>query len=469
MPCNEEAEKSLLGALMIDNNGLDRLGIALLPEHFYFGVHARIYNVIKQLFARSERADPITLRPYFEQDPTLESLGGVAYLAKLVRSSVSLQSVADYAGVIRDTAIRRELVQIGCEIQSQACDALVEDPPAEQIERAEAQLYALATEWAGERHAVRIAQAADAAIKSAQEACERGDGLVGLSTGLTSLDELIGGLHATDLLILAARPAMGKTALATTIALNASRTGASTLLFSLEMASEQIGSRVIAREAVIDAWKLRRGALLETDLQFLLEKKHGLDNVKLFIDESAALDIDQIHTRSRRHQRRYGLDLIVIDYLQLIEPPAAYRGEDTVRELTKITARLKGLAKLLKVPVLVLSQLNRGVESREDKRPTLPDLRASGSIEQDADVVLFLYREAYYLGRSRPKRRESETDSAFEKRSSNWMERLDAVRNQAEVILAKNRHGPIETALLEFDSSTATFHDPPSSTEDGSK
>jgi replicative DNA helicase len=454
-PINIEAEQYLLGAFLCNNRLLDVVADFLKPEHFANAMHARMLEAIQKLIERGQIASPVTLKATFDQDTALASIGGAEYLAKLAGGGARLRrvEVGDYARLVYDHWQRRQLIEFGEEVVGAACRAELDDPASTQIERAEAWLYRLAESGDTGSGFRPLSAATSRALEVADAAYKRGAGIVGTPTGFTDLDKLLGGLHPSDLVILAGRPSMGKTALATNIAFNAAQKGETVGFFSLEMANEQLGARVLGGEIRIPADWVRRGDLEQQHFNQLIEAKRRTDGLPLWIDDTPALTVAGLRTRARRLKRRHGLDLIVIDYLQLLQPARAdaiYGGQrerNRVQEVSEITRALKGVAKV-DLPVLALSQLNRSVEQRDDKRPLLSDLRESGSIEQDADLVIFVYREEYYL-------REPAVEDAA--KWTQWRDKRNAVHDRAELIIAKHRHGQTGTVRLHFDRDTTRF------------
>ncbi|MCX8505716.1 MAG: replicative DNA helicase [Alphaproteobacteria bacterium] len=487
-PANEAAEQALLGALLHNNRNLEKISEILKPEYFSVRLHGRIYQYIKNVIDRGQVADPITLKPYFTADPDLG--GNLAYLGVLAGSLIATVNVEDYARQLQDLALRRELIAVADEINNRAFTQELDPDGVKQIELAEAELYNLAEAGTIEGGFVNFAVSAGASLKMAEAAYRRGGGLTGITTGFRDLDRLLGGLHSSDLVIIAGRPSMGKTALATNIAFNAADflqqeksknladdfgiAGDSSRLglaqggqphqisgaqnqprafkngvgfFSLEMSAEQLATRILAERINVSSELIRRGELHANNFEDLVVASQHLATLPLYIDDTASLTISAIRTRARRLKRQFGLSLIVIDYLQLIT--GIGRKENRVQEISDITRGLKSLAKELDVPVVALSQLSRAVEARDDKRPQLADLRDSGTIEQDADVVMFVYREEYYLARKEPELGTSEHDD--------WKAKMDLVHNRAELIIAKQRHGPIGTVRLSFEGSTTKF------------
>lgn len=454
-PQSLEAEQALLGALLHNNLVYERVAEFLRPEHFATGVHAKIYQALGTLINRGQVADPITLRDYFEKDESLQEVGGGQYLAELASNIVSIINSEDYAHKIYDLYLRRQLIGIGEDVVNNAHTFELDTTANNQIEVAEKKLFDLATSGMQERGIQSFTKALTDAIKSAEVAYKRDSHIVGVTSGLLDIDRRLGGLHPSDLIILAGRPSMGKTALATNIAFNAAKAqlkgkeGAVVAFFSLEMSAEQLANRLLGQEAGISSDKIRRGEISQNDFPKFVEVSRELNQLPLYIDDTPALSVPAIRTRARRLQRQGGLGLIVIDYLQLIGTPGGKSSDNRVQELSEITRGLKALAKELNVPVIALSQLSRAVESRDDKRPQLSDLRESGSIEQDADVVMFVYREEYYESRKEP---SPGTDKWRE-----WDVRMTQLKNLAEVIIAKQRHGPIGTVKLHFEGMLTKF------------
>jgi replicative DNA helicase len=467
-PHNAEAEQELLGAILTNNKAYEKVGEFLKPEHFYDPVHSRIFETIHALVQRGEIADPVTLKAYFENDPALESVGGAGYLGELAGSVISVVNAEHYGRIIHDLYLRRQLIDMGEDMVNEAYSHNLEGAALDQIEGAEKKLFDLATTGDIQGGFQPFSQSLRVAIDMAEEAFKRDSQVTGVTTGLIDLDRKLGGLHPSDLLILAGRPSMGKTALATNIAFAAAKAhmrtngseGAGVAFFSLEMSAEQLATRILADEAQVASEKIRRGDLKPEDFQRFSEASSILSRVPFYVDDTPALSIAAVRTRARRLARTSGnLGLIVVDYLQLLRGTGGKSSENRVQEVSEITRGLKAIAKELDVPVVALSQLSRAVEQREDKRPQLSDLRESGSIEQDADVVMFVFREQYYLERSEPSRRPDEADDKFNDRYQRWQQRLGEVHNTGEVIIAKQRHGPIGTVRLFFDGQYTKFGD----------
>ncbi|TVQ56315.1 MAG: replicative DNA helicase [Rhodobacteraceae bacterium] len=464
-PHNIEAEQALLGALLINNDVYDRVASLVAPKHFYDPLHGRIFEVAARRIQQNALASPVTLRPFFERDPGMAELGGPAYLARLAGAAISIYAARDFAQTIHDLALRRELILLGEEIAAKAADVHPDSEPKDQIVEAEQALYTLAETGKHEGGFVSFLRAAKEAIDIANAAYQRDGGLAGLSTGLMDMDRKLGGLHPSDLVIIAGRPSMGKTALATNIAFNIARKfrtglkpdgeegvvdGGVVGFFSLEMSAEQLATRVLSEQAQVPSERIRRGEMDEPEFRRFVEAAAELERIPLYIDDTPALPISTLAARARRLKRQHGLDALFVDYLQLVRP-ASGRSDGRVQEVSEITQGLKAIAKELNVPVIALSQLSRQVENREDKRPQLSDLRESGSIEQDADVVMFVYREEYYHERLKP----GEDDPAF----TDWLAKMERIHNKAEAIIGKQRHGPIGTVELQFDGRFTRFSD----------
>ena len=476
MPNNEEAEQALLGAILVNNEVLNRVADFLRAEHFYLPVHARIYGAVELLVERGQIANPITLKTFFEKDEALTEIGGADYLARLASSAATIINAGEYGRQIHDLHIRRQLITIGEDVVNEAFDQQIDETANNQIERAEKSLFDLAESGSYDRDFRSFKDISVGAIEMMEAAYRQDAGMTGVSTGLRDLDDLLGGLHRSDLLILAARPGMGKTSLATNIAFNAAKQyraevqddgtarvvdGAVVGFFSLEMSSEQLVTRVLAEASGIPSEMLRRGQINNRDFDAIVRASQELSRIPFYIDDTPALTIQGLRTRARRLKRQHGLSLVCVDYLQLVRPSTRAGSDNRVQEVSEVTQGLKALAKELDVPVLAMSQLSRAVEQREDKRPLLSDLRESGSIEQDADVVMFIYREDYYLARQapQPKAGENETDAKYRERLEHWNERMEKRRGITEVIIAKQRHGATGDVELYFDGATTKFTD----------
>jgi len=456
-PANLEAEQELLGALLINNDAASRVSDTLTANDFADSRHGRIFAAAMRLIERGEIANPVTLKGHFERDETLKEIGGPAYLARLAASATTIINVGDYAKLIRDLSIRRQLVTLGEDVVNGAYETDIDKPATQLIEKAEEQLFNLAEEGQAERAFLEFKDAIRATIRMA-EAAQKHGGLSGVATGLRDIDDKLGGMHRSDLIILAGRPSMGKTALATNMAFNAAKayadtggkSGARVAFFSLEMSAEQLATRILSTETEISSTDLRRGKIDDHQFQRLVQASSDLSRIPLHIDETGSISISMLRTRARRLKRMSGLDLIVVDYLQLMRGSNA-RQDNRVQEISEITQGLKALAKDLNIPVLALSQLSRQVESRDDKRPQLSDLRESGAIEQDADVVLFVFREEYYKARMEPREGTPEHLS--------WQADMEKIHNVGEVIIGKQRHGPIGTVRLAFTPHLTRFSD----------
>ncbi len=458
-PRNFEAEKALLGGILANNRAHEQVSEFLRMEHFADPINGMVFEAVSRLVERGQIADPVTLRNYFEQNRQLSEIGGTRYLAELSDSAVTIINAGEYARIVYDLHLKRQLIDLGERVVNAAFDADVDETAQRQIEVAEQQLYDLATTGEIEGGFQPFKDSVISALTSAEAAHKRTSGLAGCATRLRDLDKMLGGLHKSDLVVLAGRPSMGKTALATNIAYNAAyeharsngEEGAVVGFFSLEMSAEQLAARIISQEVQISSDRMRKGELSNDEFTRLVSASQALYRLPFYIDDTPALTVAALRTRARRLKRQHGLQLIVVDYLQLISG-SARRNENRVQELSEITRGLKTLAKELNVPVIALSQLSRAVEQREPPRPQLSDLRDSGSIEQDADVVMFIYRPEYYLERKRP-------DDDNPEKVAKWQERLDRVRNLAEVIIGKQRHGPVGSVTLQFTGQFTRFGD----------
>ena len=472
-PSNTEAEQALLGAIFRNNLAHSRVSDFLEPEHFSNAVHARIYAAIGKLIERGQLANPVTLKNLFDQDGALAEIGGAQYLTRLAESAVTIINAEEYGRRIHDLHLRRQLIGVGEDVVNDAFRHDLDDDAVNQIERAEQKLFELASTGQAEGGLRPFRAALTEAIELAQVAFKRDGKTVGVATDFIDLDKKLGGLHPSDLIIAAGRPGMGKTAFATNIAFNAAKAyrtipgpdgrpvaedGAVIGFFSLEMSAEQLATRILAEESGVPSDRIRRGDVRKEDFDKFVAASTRLQSVPLYIDDTPALSVAALRTRARRLKRQQGLGLIIVDYLQLMRPSSTGRGqENRVQEISEITRGLKAIAKELNVPVLALSQLSRAVEQREDKRPQLADLRESGSIEQDADVVMFIFREEYYLWRSEPTPQAGEDDKKFNDKHEKWKERCTATEGLAEIIIAKQRHGPIGTVRLTFEGETTKF------------
>jgi replicative DNA helicase len=462
-PFNIDAEQATLGAILFDNEIYYRVSTFLKPEHFYDPVHQVIYEACEKLIASGRLASPVTLNTYLADNPAISEIGGAKYLADLAMNVPSTAGATDYARVVFDLSINRGLIRIGSDMVDRARHVDIDDDPQQLVGDAEAQLYQLAETGKYGGGFKTFESALAEAINIANAAFERGGGLAGVTSGLVDIDQKMGGLHKSDLIVLAGRPSMGKTALATNIAVNAAKAyrperqpdgsikaaeGAVVGFFSLEMSADQLAGRILSEFSEIPSDRIRRGDIEQSDFERIYDAAQQLNDLPLYIDDTGGLSIAQLAARSRRLKRQHGLGLLIVDYLQLLSGSAANAG-NRVQEITEITVGLKALAKELEVPIIALSQLSRQVEQRDDKRPQLSDLRESGSIEQDADVVMFVYREEYYLGRAEPELGKPE--------HIEWQNKMERAQGMAEVILGKQRHGPIGTVRLSFDASTVKF------------
>ena len=466
MPSSIEAEQALLGAILIDNEAYWRASEILSDDHFYDPMHARIFQTMSEMVRRNQLVTPVTMAPYFENDETLKQIGGTAYFAKLASAAPTIMNAPEYARTVFEQFQRRGLIHVGEDIVTTAINPSIETSPSEQIQDAERTLYELAENARYEGGFSTFAEAAEISVGMAEEAFKSDGSLLGVTTGFIDLDRQLGGLHKSDLIILAGRPSMGKTALATNIAFNAARKfkegknpdgtrktmeGAIVAFYSLEMAAEQLATRILAEQAQIPSIKMRRGEINEEEFRQLASAQRELQNLPLFIDDTGGLSISALTARARRLQRQHGLDMVIVDYLQLVTT-SSRRNDGRVQEVSEVTQGLKALAKELNVPVIALSQLSRKVEDRDDKRPQLADLRESGSIEQDADVVMFVYREEYYVERTKPS--EAEIDKFVE-----WEAKMERTHGLAELVIGKQRHGPTGTVEMSFQADITRFGD----------
>jgi replicative DNA helicase len=463
-PYNIQAEQALLGSIITNNEALNRVGDYLLPEHFYEPVHQRIYKAIVTFYDRGVISTPVTLKNHFDKDEALAEVGGADYLVKLAGLSVAIINLETYGRIIYDLAVRRSLILIGEEVVNDAYDKEIELTAKDQIEKAEQSLFNLASEGSGDSGFKPLKLSLIDAINRADAAFKRTEKLSGVQTGFSDLDQLLGGLQSSDLLILAGRPSMGKTAFAINIAVNACKAMLNNHnpasgelppavgLFSLEMSSEQLAARMIAMESGVDSSKMRVGNLTDEEFAKLVQGNKDLHKLPFFLDDTPALSISALRTRARRLKRKNNLGVLLVDYLQLLKGSSKASEANRVQEVSEITQGLKAIAKELNIPVIALSQLSRAVEQREDKRPQLSDLRESGSIEQDADVVMFIYREEYYEERKKP----SDSEAA---KMAEWQAKMESCQNITEIIIAKQRNGPIGTARLYFSARTTKFED----------
>ena len=455
-PMNIGAEQALLGAIISNNLALEKVENFLEPEHFSSKINGLIFKTLKKLISNDQIADLNTLKVFLENDPDFISNGGISYLLKISENSISIINSKQYGELIFDLFIRRKLIDVGTDLINNSYDNYEDQNSNIIIEKTESDLYNLTNDGDSQKGPKQFDDILSLTIDYAEKAYKKSDEVVGLKTGLNDFDKKIGGLHKSDLIIIAGRPSMGKTAFATNIASNIcnkkiNNKKTNVLFFSLEMSSEQLATRVLSEISQISSEGIRTGNLSKTDFEKIIKASEKLKELSLFIDDSPALTISSIRTRSRRLKRKHGLDLIIIDYLQLISGESKNLNDNRVKEISDITRGLKAIAKELNIPVIALSQLSRKVEEREEKRPQLADLRESGSIEQDADLVVFLYREEYYLARTEP-------PEGTEKHVM-WTSKMEKVHNIAEAIVAKHRHGPISRVKLHFNSTNTKFSD----------
>jgi replicative DNA helicase len=465
-PHNIEAEQALLGAVLVNNEALYRVSDFLEPQHFFEPIHQQIYDISRSLIRTGKLASPVTLKTFLPAETDIAGLTLAQYLARLAAEATTIINAVDYGRTVYDLAIRRELITIGEDMVNVAFDAPVDFAPGDQIEDAERRLYELAEVGRYGGGFQRFETALTTAIDMAARAYQREGKLSGLATGLKDLDSKMGGLQPSDLIIVAGRPGMGKTALATNIAYNIAKAhraevqadgtmksvnGGIVGFFSCEMSAEQLATRILAEQTRIASSMIRRGGIKQEEFDRIRDYTIELEHLPLYVDETGGLSISQLTARARRLKRQKGLDLIVVDYIQLLQGSGKRGNDNRVQEVTEITTSLKALAKELNIPVIALSQLSRQVESRDDKHPQLSDLRESGSIEQDADVVLFVYREEYYLQNKEPKPGSAEHEK--------WQLEMELALGKAEVIIAKQRHGPTGTVRLQFEGQFTRFSD----------
>ncbi|WP_375622874.1 MULTISPECIES: replicative DNA helicase [unclassified Bartonella] len=462
LPYNIEAEQALLGAIFINNDSLDRVSDFLKPEHFFEPLHQKIYHVLSHLIKTGKRVDPVTIKPYIQMEDKIGDITVYQYVVRLATEAVTIINAEDYGRVIYDLFIRRSLINLGTQVVNTAFDSPVELTPTQQIETVENQLFELAEKGKYGGGFENFNEAIKKAIDMASAAKKRSSQLSGIATHIKTLDEKMGGLQASDLIILAGRPGMGKTSLATNIAFNIANAynrnaniqeneGGIVGFFSLEMSSEQLATRIISEQTEVSSSDIRRGNISDEQFSKIIRAVKQLQKAPLYIDQTGGISITQLAARARRLKRQHGLDILFIDYIQLMTSSSKRSLENRVQEITEITTGLKALAKELNIPIIALSQLSRQVENRTDKRPQLSDLRESGSIEQDADIVLFVYREEYYLKNEEPKLGSLE--------HTKWQEIMDKAFGKADVIIAKQRHGPTGIVPLAFQSDFTRFSD----------
>jgi len=457
MPCNIEAEQAVIGSILVSNEIYDEISSIVDTSKFFDPIHKKIFEIIEKLIAKGLLANPITLKNYFENHEGLKELGGQEYLIKITKFSTSIKQAIDYANIVQEMHVRRELIKISESVLEQASSRTdFSNSGEEMIQNAEKSLFDLAERGHFNQSFMKFESALKQTIEMAKSAYQNEEGLVGVPTGLTDLDAKLGGLHKQDLIIIAGRPSMGKTALATNIAFNAAKNiekkgnKSTVAFFSLEMSSEQLSTRILSEQSKIRSNDIRRGKVSEREFEQFIETSKNIFELPLYIDETPAITIAAISNRSRRIKRLFGLELIVVDYIQLMRS-SGNKEYNRVQEISEITQGLKALAKELDVPVLALSQLSRAVEQRDDKKPQLADLRESGSIEQDADVVMFVYRDAYYLERKEP------TLGGIE--HAEWKQKMEEVSRIADIMIGKQRHGPTGNIKVEFEAIYTRFKD----------
>jgi replicative DNA helicase len=472
-PANIQAEQALLGAVLANNRAYERVAEFLAPEHFADPIHGRIYRAIVRRIEAGQLADAVTLKAEFEHSGVLEEVGGSAYLAQLLAAMVGIINAGEYGRAIHDAWLRRQLIEVGETVVNNAFGADPELDGTAQIEAAEQVLFQLATNGAVAGGFMTVERALIEAIRGAERAFKRAGHVSGLTSGLRDLDAKMGGLHPSDLVILAGRPGMGKTSLATKVAVSAARAllaqdraadpnavpSATVAVFSLEMSADQLATRLLSEASRVSSDRIRRGDISQRDFDKFVQVAREIQSLPIEIDDTPAISLSALRTRARRLKRTKGLALIVVDHIQLMRPAAGTKPENRVLEIGQLTQGLKAIAKELAVPVLALSQLSRAVENREDKRPQLADLRESGTIEQDADVVMFIYRDEYYLEQRMPKLAAFENETKFQTAHDEWQRQMDRVHNEADLIIAKQRHGPTGTIPLFFEAEYTRFAD----------
>ncbi len=456
LPSNLEAEQSVIGSVLVNNDIIDEISSIIKSNNFFDPAHRKIYELIEELNNKGMIANPITLKNFLEKSDSLSEVGGIDYLVKLTRFSSSIKQAVDYAKIVHEMYVKRELILISENLTLEAKEDNIDNTSDKIIEKAEQSLYQLAEKGSFSQSYIKFNQALEQTIEMATQAVKNDQGIVGVPTGLKDLDEKLGGLHKSDLVIIAGRPSMGKTALATNIAYHASKKimdnneKSSVAFFSLEMSSEQLSTRILSEQTRIQQNDIRRGKATEEELERYIEASRNINDLPLYIDETPAITISALSNRARRLKRLFGLKLIVVDYLQLMRTYSK-KNESRVQEISEITQGLKALAKELSVPVLALSQLSRAVEQRDKKIPELSDLRESGSIEQDADVVLFVYREEYYVEKQQPKIGSIE--------HAEWQSKMNDIAGLADIIIGKQRHGPTGNIHVEFEGMYTKFKD----------
>ena len=455
LPSNIEAEQAVIASILVSNDIYDEISPILNPQKFFDPIHVKLYETIEKLISKGLLANPITLKNHFENNEGLKELGGQEYLIKITKFSTSVKQAIDYANIVQEMHVRRELIKISQSVLDEAStNADVSTSGVEIIQNAEKSLFDLAERGHFNQSFIKFESALKQTIEMAKSAYQNDEGIVGVPTGLTDLDARLGGMNKQDLIIIAGRPSMGKTALATNIAFHAAKniekkgTKSTVAFFSLEMSSEQLSTRILSEQSKIRSNDIRRGKVSEKEFEQFIETSKNIFELPLYIDETPAVTIATISNRSRRIKRLFGLELIVIDYIQLMKSGKKMEF-NRVQEISEITQGLKALAKELNVPVLALSQLSRQVEHRDDKKPQLADLRESGSIEQDADVVMFIFREAYYLERKEP------TLGSIE--HAEWQQKMNEISSLADIMISKQRHGPTGNVKVEFEAMYTKF------------
>ena len=454
LPNNIDAEQSVIGSILVNNDIFDEISTIISSNNFFDPMHQKIFEAIENLIYKGMLANPITLKNYFEDEK--DDLNVPEYLVKITKFSTSVRQAIEYSKIVYDMFVRRELIKISEQTIDSAKLSELDTNGQTIIENSEKLLFDLAEKGSFNSSLVKFDDAMKQTIEMASAAYKNEEGIVGVPTGLRDLDDKLGGLHQSDLIIIAGRPSMGKTSLATNIAFNAAKKlqdsgkKSSIAFFSLEMSSEQLSTRIISEQARISSNDIRRGRISDEQFDKFLETSKNIAELPLYIDETPAISIAAVSNRARRIKRLFGLDMIVVDYIQLMRG-TTYNKDGRVQEISQITQGLKAIAKELALPVVALSQLSRQVEQRDDHKPQLADLRESGSIEQDADVVMFVYREGYYLQRKEP--REATVEHA------EWQAKMNEVAHLAQIIIGKQRHGPIGNVTLEFEERFTKFKD----------
>ena len=468
---NIEAESALIGCILWDNRNYEKVSDFLTEEHFIDENNKLIYQTIRELLDKNIHVSPITLKNYLPDDKN--KVDNIKYLNQIKDSAPSTQNTYNYASLIYDLYIKRNLVGIAHNIV-QETNTNINLNGENLIENAENDLYLLSQTGNADRKFTEFNTALKNAVDIISESYKREGKIAGLPTGFKDVDKKLGGLHKSDLIIIAGRPSMGKTALGTNIAFNCAikykeekdefenikvTDGGKVAFFSLEMSSEQLATRILAEQTKISGDKMRKAELSKDDFNKIAKTSSKLENLNLIIDDNPVLTIPSLRARARRLKRLHNINLIIIDYLQLMSASYKNRNDGRVQEISEITRGLKSIAKELNIPIIALSQLSRQVEQREDKRPQLADLRESGTIEQDSDVVIFIYRESYYLERLEPIKKPEEDDIKYNERMSRWQQLNEDSYNKAEIIIAKQRHGPIGSIKMHFDSNFTKFSD----------